>query len=375
MDEGTRLRAEALRRRIYLIALVVVAPVLPVIGWARAGSEAFAVPVYTVLTVASVTAIIGLTTGWLSVRRAEVLLVSGVVGVTLLRLFGAAYVADVAVGDLRRLVSESIGPTLIACVLIIFLAAELQGARRWAVALWTSFSLLLVPRIVGWWTVDAGAAVALLRQSMIVGAVVGLAYGLASLRTQLAEERARARALDELASTDPLTGVSNRRGSEQALRRQLARVDRYGGALSVALLDLDRFKERNDHHGHAAGDAALVSVVSALRAELRATDVIGRWGGDELVVIVPGTSGGAAERSAERWRALIADLGLAAGPGRVTTSIGLSTHVPGDTVDTLLTRADRALYAAKRIGGDAVVTDEGQLAPDIVPARDGTQPA
>jgi diguanylate cyclase (GGDEF)-like protein len=213
------------------------------------------------------------------------------------------------------------------------------------------------------------------RQSMIVGAVVGLAYGLASLKTQLTEERVRAKALDELASTDPLTGVSNRRGAEHALRQQLARVDRYGGSLSIALFDLDRFKERNDHHGHAAGDDALVAVVSALRSDLRATDLIGRWGGDELLVIVPDTSPADVRRSAERWRGLIADLGLAAGPGRVTTSIGLATRHHGDTVDTLLTRADRSLYAAKGLGGDTVVTDEGQPQPEIVAAHDGTQPA
>jgi diguanylate cyclase (GGDEF)-like protein len=125
----------------------------------------------------------------------------------------------------------------------------------------------------------------------------------------------------------------------------------------VALFDLDRFKERNDHHGHAAGDEALIAVVDALGAELRATDVIGRWGGDELLLVVPETAPDDVRHSAERWRAVIADLGLAAGPNQVTTSIGLATYRPGDDIDTLLIRADRALYSAKRQGGDAVATD------------------
>ncbi|WP_052664692.1 GGDEF domain-containing protein [Nitriliruptor alkaliphilus] len=374
MDESGR-SADALRRRIYLIALGVSTPFMPAIGWVRAGDEPFALPVYGTLTVGMLVTLIGLATRRLAVSRAEGLLVIGVASVVLLRLVGVAYVADLAPGELKALVVETTGPTLIACVLIIYLAAELRAARGWALALWALFTLLLLPHIVTGWSDPSGLGIALARQSMTLGAVVGLAYGLASLKTQLTEERVRARALDELASTDPLTGVSNRRGAEQALRQALARADRYGGALSVALLDLDRFKARNDHHGHAAGDAALVAVVSALRADLRTTDLIGRWGGDELLVVTPDTSPADARRSAERWRRTIAELGLAAGPARVTTSVGLATHQPGDSLDTLLARADRALYAAKALGGDTVVTDEGQVTPAIVPARDGTQPA
>lgn len=374
MDEGRR-SADELRRRVYLIALAVATPIMPVIGWARAGQEAYAIPVYVALGLGMLATLLGLLTRRLAPARAELLLVSGVGAVVLLRVLGAGYLAALPSAELKALVVETAGPTLIACVLIIYLALDLRRAAHWSLGLWATFTLLLLPRIALGWAGDPGAGVAMLRQSLTLGAVVGLAYGLASLQTQLTEERVRARALDELASTDPLTGVSNRRGAEQALRQELARADRYGGALSVALLDLDRFKERNDHHGHAAGDAALVAVVSALRAGLRSTDVIGRWGGDELLVVTPDTSPADARRSAERWRRTIAELGLVAGPGRVTTSIGLATHQPGDSLDTLLARADRALYAAKALGGDTVATDEGQVTPAIVPARDGTQPA
>lgn len=372
MEERTTHGSDALERRIYVTSLAIAAPLVPVIGWTRVGVEPFAGPVYAALTLGVVGTLVGLLTHRLSSARAATLLVSGVAGVVLLRLGATTYGAATSEAELRRIVTETMGPTLIACVLIIYLAVEVRPAFHAAVALWATFTLIVLPRVIAGWDGSAGVSVALLRQAMTLGAVVGLSHGLASLKTQLTEERVRARALDELASTDPLTGVSNRRGAEQALRHQLARVERYGGQLSVALFDLDRFKERNDHHGHAAGDEALVAVVSALRGRLRAVDVIGRWGGDELLVICPEASPKDACRSADRWRELIADLGLAAGSDRVTTSIGLASYQPGDDVDTILTRADRALYAAKRLGGDVVVTDEGQPAPDIVPAQDGT---
>lgn len=375
MEERRRGGAEALRRRIYVRGLIAVTPLLPFIGWVRAEREPFAAPVYGALTVGMLGTLVGLLTRRLPVERAERLLVSGVCGVVLARLVAVAYLAGLEVTALRRIVVETIGPTLLACVLLIYLATELRSARNWAVALWVAFTVLVLPRAVTAWPDEPGAAIALLRQSLLLGAVVGLAYGLASIKTQLTEERVRARALDELASTDPLTGVSNRRGAETTLERQLAGIERYGGQLAVALFDLDRFKERNDHHGHAAGDAALIAVVDALGGQLRAADAIGRWGGDELVIVSPGTTLDAAVRSAERWRRVVAELGLAAGPGRVTTSIGLAAYQPGDTVDTILTRADRALYAAKRRGGDTVETDAGQPSPDIVPPRDGARPA
>lgn len=370
MEEAGR-RSEELKRRIYLVALVVVIPVLPVIGWLRAAREPFAAPVYAALTIGLVGTLLGLVTRRLPTTRAERLLVLGVVGVVFARLIALTYGLALPIQELRPIVVETIGPTLVAAVLIIYLATDLSRARLWSAALWLAFTLTLLPRAITGWSERPGAVVAFLRQSMILAVVAGLAHGLASLKAQLAEERVRARALDELANTDPLTGVSNRRGAEQALRQELARVERYGGQLVVALFDLDRFKERNDYHGHAAGDQALVAVVETLRAELRATDLVGRWGGDELLVIVPETAPDDVRHSAERWRAVIADLGLTAGPNQVTTSIGLATYRPGDTIDALLTRADRALYEAKGRGGDAVATDDGQAEAHITPAEDG----
>lgn len=358
MDEAGAIRSTALRRRVYLWTLGSITPVLPMYGW-LGRDEAFAIPVYATLTLVVVVTYLGLLTRRVGVTRAERVIVVAVSVVVLTRLAVVALIDPVPLTELRRLTVETIGPTLTAMVLVVYLAFEQARARNWSVLLWASFTALLVGRVI----VDPLASstpvvVALSRQSVTLAVIVGLAYALASLKSQLADARARSFELHDLANTDVLTGARNRRGVEGNLREQLARVERYGGELSIALLDLDRFKQRNDHHGHAAGDEALVAIAAGLRAELRATDVLGRWGGDELLIVAPETSASEVARSAERWRALVAELGFAAGTGTITTSIGLATRRPGDSLDQLLTRADRALYAAKGDGGDLVVSDD-----------------
>jgi diguanylate cyclase (GGDEF)-like protein len=188
--------------------------------------------------------------------------------------------------------------------------------------------------------------------------VVGvLLYVLADLERQVIAQRTRLADLDVVAGTDPVTGVANRRHAVQVLEHHLGTAQRYGRPLAVALLDLDRFKAVNDLHGHAFGDDVLVRVVRALQADLRAVDTLARWGGDELLVIAPETRLADIERSADRWRRLVAGLGISAGQDRpLTVSVGITVGVAGDDVDTLVLRADRALYGAKDAGRDHTVT-------------------
>jgi diguanylate cyclase (GGDEF)-like protein len=356
-EAGAATRSVELRRRVYLWLLGCFAPLLPLVGWFNR-DEAFAVPVYTTLTVVVGGTFLGLLRGRLSVERAEVVVVGAVSAVILARLAGVALWDPVPLTELRRLTVETIGPTAMALVLVIHLAFDERRARGWSFALWAVFSGILALRVLE--EPLAGSSpvvVAFARQSLTLAVIAGLAYAMASLKSQLADARARSFELHDLATTDVLTGARNRRGVEATLRQQLARLERYGGELSIALFDLDRFKERNDHHGHAAGDEALIDVVAVLGTELRAADALGRWGGDELLIVAPEIGVDEVARSAERWRMLVADLALSAGTGVVTTSIGVATYRRGDTLDCLLHRADRALYVAKGAGGDRVVSD------------------
>lgn len=162
--------------------------------------------------------------------------------------------------------------------------------------------------------------------------------------------------LAERADTDGLTGLYNARGFEARLSAEIARTARYQTPLSLLLIDLDRLKEINDVHGHFAGQTALRGVAAAIRAELRASDVGARWGGDEFAVVAPNTATGAAWAMAERIRTAIVK---AATKWPLTASIGITTLGGVDIgsevdVETLMRSADAALYEAKRRGRNRV---------------------
>lgn len=173
------------------------------------------------------------------------------------------------------------------------------------------------------------------------------------LRAELTEAR-------RLARTDPLTRAWNRRAIVELLRRELERARREGGRVGVLFIDLDRFKRINDTCGHAAGDAVLREAAERIRAVVRPDDPVGRYGGDEFVVIVAGAG---VERGAVRAAAAIAaglrrrPVAKSVGEGevRVTASIGVAVASPGARdPERLIAAADRAMYAAKHAGGDAV---------------------
>lgn len=152
--------------------------------------------------------------------------------------------------------------------------------------------------------------------------------------------------LAELALVDSLTDLPNRRAWDERLRTELARADRTGDALSVALIDLDNFKRFNDEFGHPAGDELLQACALAWLRQLRSSDVLARHGGEEFAVLLPDCAVKSAVETAERLRSTMPD-------GR-TCSIGVAERVPGEDGASLITRADSALYAAKAAGRDRV---------------------
>jgi diguanylate cyclase (GGDEF)-like protein len=159
--------------------------------------------------------------------------------------------------------------------------------------------------------------------------------------------------LQTLARQDPLTCAANRRELVRAAEELLA--DRRTPDVSLLLMDADRFKSINDHYGHAAGDAALVALADATRAAVRAQDLVARVGGEEFAVLLPSMQQTAAASTAERVCRSIEDAGARLDPPLpLSVSIGVATARPGDTVEQLLARADRAMYRVKADGGNAV---------------------
>lgn len=157
----------------------------------------------------------------------------------------------------------------------------------------------------------------------------------------------RIRRLHHEVGTDPLTGVASRRAWEEQLTREVSRAARHGAPLCLALLDLDAFKGLNDRHGHSKGDEVLRAVGDSVRRGLRAADLTGRLGGDEFGVILPESSLEAAEQTMNRLRTAISP--------ESTCSVGVARWSAPEGPETLMRRADQALYEAKRMGGDCTV--------------------
>jgi diguanylate cyclase (GGDEF)-like protein len=167
--------------------------------------------------------------------------------------------------------------------------------------------------------------------------------------------------LARMAITDALTGLSNRRRMEEALRNETARLARKGDWLSVILLDIDFFKQFNDTYGHPAGDRCIVMIASTLnRALKRASDVTARYGGEEFACILPGMDSETAMMMAQEIRAQVHALDIphagSAVSGRVTISVGIATAwcAPGMSPESWISHADRQLYISKSAGRDQI---------------------
>lgn len=163
--------------------------------------------------------------------------------------------------------------------------------------------------------------------------------------------------LRALSVTDVLTGAYNRRYFQERLQAELRRMERYGGDLSVIMLDIDNFKRINDQHGHAVGDAVLQAVSRTLAQRLRGEDVFCRLGGEEFIILCPGIRGNQAwQLAVNLWQIMRSQ--SVEGVGRVTASFGIASWRPDEGADALLLRADSGVYAAKQAGRDRVEPEQ-----------------
>jgi diguanylate cyclase len=163
--------------------------------------------------------------------------------------------------------------------------------------------------------------------------------------------------VNKLVREDQLTGALNRRGLDDALLRESARAGRSGTPLCIALIDLDNFKKVNDTFGHQAGDAVLAHLVSIVKETIRSNDLIGRYGGEEFILILPDASIDEAVAVTGRLQRELAAKPVPWGPGHleVTFSAGVALLRRGDNEATLINHADQALYEAKRVGKNRII--------------------
>jgi diguanylate cyclase (GGDEF)-like protein len=238
----------------------------------------------------------------------------------------------------RGLIRE-LAPYVIVITAVSVAVAQLVDSRGWVSALIAGVALLVAMHVL------AGQLATHTRNARA-------AKRLEQTRLELAAR----------ASVDPVTGLPNRRALDDRLAEEVERALRYQQPLSLCFIDLDYFKSVNDEHGHAAGDAALAQVGSILRRTARGIDFVGRFGGEEFVVLVPGTWSEDAATLGERLRRAVAESTFNVGgsqPVRLTISVGIA-GLPEHALDTqsLNEHADRALYTAKRSGRNQVVLFE-----------------
>ena len=169
------------------------------------------------------------------------------------------------------------------------------------------------------------------------------------LKRELAIARARVGELEARADIDPLLDVLNRRGFERELKRALSHVKRYGTQAALMFVDLDGFKANNDRYGHGAGDALLKAVARELIGHVRASDIVGRIGGDEFGVLMWRLEGPQATAKARELETKIANVGIPHGSARieVTASIGVAPLVEDVSPADVIAAADQAMYARK----------------------------
>lgn len=192
---------------------------------------------------------------------------------------------------------------------------------------------------------------------VVLPALSMVAARLSSLRSRMSAQRAvlteLLRKVQDLATHDDLTGLANRRHGLERLTQEGARFERQGRPFSIAIIDMDHFKDINDAHGHAVGDEVLKAFAAEATSMLRAGDVMARWGGEEFLLLLPDTGGPQAQASVTRLLDRVRAL-----PHRsaqpLSFSAGVTEHRAGETVAETVARADREMYVAKRMGRNAV---------------------
>lgn len=230
------------------------------------------------------------------------------------------------------------------------------GALLHAAALLTISALLSTAYAAGLVGVGPEPAVlaSLLVFHLVSVTLVALLYVLGKVKSDYLNLERFAEEWRHKAYTDMLTGIPNRRFLDRLLELEIMTSSATARPLALIMLDIDHFKQVNDRYGHLVGDVLLRSLVGVVRANLRTADHLGRWGGEEFMVVAPGTDLLAAGELAERLRSAVESYRFPHLEGAVTVSFGVTTLLVSDSKEALIRRADQALYKAKRLGRNRV---------------------
>lgn len=338
--EKPLLPPDELRRRVYLVALIgglAVLIIVYAVGQLQGSGD-----LYTTVFVPALTVMVLFSTGWLLARRSVTFIERAV-----FLCMNAAHFA--------QLLEQSFGPDpnalarndspywmLVTICMVAHLIYRTRLAGLYSVA---AYLLSCALPLGGLLLTDQPVSADLVRVQLTAGITLVFVHALSWYRGQFEAQRTRLLLAQQLAYTDQLTGLPNRRGLYPAVEALL--TPGAGGA--VLLLDLDHFKRVNDQHGHQVGDQVLIVAGRLMTDVLGPAGQVGRWGGEEFLAALPATGDTPAHEQADRLCRAFAAHDWP-GVGHLTVSIGLTVTRPGDTLPALITRADHALYRAKAAG-------------------------
>lgn len=353
----------AAKRKAYVASVVVSLPAMLVLWVTHGTGDPFVRVAFPLL------ALFCLACAWATWRRAipvrpvELAMFVGVTGFAFAHLIHALCAVD-DLADARAAVTETTYPTLTVLYVAAYLVFDGRAALRVSAAIYGSGLAIVLVKVCS--ELPGGLspeeASWLVRMHGFMGAVIALIHASAHAKDQLARQTVAVETARRLAHTDPLTGVANRRRIYSELEKRLEGAKRYERPLSVIVFDLDRFKRINDTYGHDRGDFVLREVVRVTEPLLRKGDTLGRWGGEEFVVLAPETDLRQSGLLAERLREAIADHEFGSMSG-VTASFGLAQYdEAGEGLEALIKRADEALYEAKATGRNRVEAQRNRLA-------------
>ena len=266
-------------------------------------------------------------------------------------------------------IAPEVGCLFLCSIFIVYTFAAIRSNARQTIIGWTSAAIgltalfMLTDKPIG---LPVETPLERFATLLVFILVLGRTMAVGLFRSSLQESLYRRglelkqayKRIEELAELDELTGSLNRRSIMHTLEEEIASARHSNMPCAVALIDLDWFKRINDRFGHPAGDEVLRAFAITMFANIRSIDKFGRYGGEEFLLILPETSDGAALRTVDRLRLIVADLDWSAISNElhVTMSAGIATLNPGDTADTILARADKLLYQAKDLGRNRVAT-------------------
>lgn len=354
-------RLEGLKRRVYAIALTF-AGVAGMIGFVLGSDVGMPLPARLAfgpgIAVLSMLVVFGLNARAIPLRVAE----QAGFGLTVVAFFARCLVVLFLTpheASLEALLLD-FAPWMASVFIFAFVALRTAVALPASIAVYVAMLAMAVAyaNAYGFERISRTEANLLTQIFGVANAfTITMLYFLSRTKEELAKERTERTLMSKLAHTDELTGLANRRFILQALQHAIDRSARDGSRVAVVMFDLDRFKAINDTHGHATGDAVLRRVSELSRETLRTSDELGRYGGEEFLVVAYGGDLDAATHLAERLRVAF-EADRRPDQPSFTASFGVAVHRPGEPITAVLARADMALYAAKARGRNRVVRDD-----------------